>query len=320
MENVSEDEMMIIETAKRLDKEKREMQINATAEQVAEYEKKKQEDDRKLYARAHQLRALALSSDPKFFEIGKDELELLKRYFPEDAKRLAEKLEKAKQQDKKRPGSVDRTNLLIEIEGLASKAFKVMLENIKMDKKRMLEARARENEKRKSEITPKMQSEVENERGLEPKAMKEPEETSKYVLREKSDGIIGGAVKGVKENLEDGYTEGKTGKKVERQEEKQYEVVEVREKSQEKQKPEKSHKKGKPEKVASVSMEEIRKEQEKMNGSSGNSSNGLSQEEIERRLKNYNKKTQERAEQNQSKQQSEPSNGMQMMPRGYKKN
>lgn len=321
MEELTQEQASVLETAKRLAKEKEELAKIATKEQVQEYERRKQEEDRRLYARAHQIRAFVLSGDPKFYEIGKEELDILAKYFPEDAKKMQEKLAKAKEQDKKKPGSVDRTNLLMEIEGLAKKAFMVMMENLKMDKKKQMENQASKPAKPQG-VTPKMQSEVENEKEpvKEKTTQKEPE--TKYVLREKQDGLVGGTIKDVTENLEDGYEEGLTGKKVERSNEREFEVVEVPTKKQQKlldREQKREQKKAKTEKVSSVSLDEINKAKQEMNSSS-NQGQGLSQEEIERRLKMYNQKTHEKAEKNMSQRQNEQSNDMQMMPRSFKKN
>ena len=101
-----------------------------------ELEQKRKQQQQQLIVKAHQIRAVCMSGNTEFFKIGQEECDLLRKVFPDEAdkllaKALKDKFEKAENKEKKNPGSVNRSSLLEEIEGLCSKAFKLMLENMK---------------------------------------------------------------------------------------------------------------------------------------------------------------------------------------------
>lgn len=326
MSELSKDELEVV---KRIDNENQRLKASMDAEAFKEFEKQEEAKDIDLIKKRNRLRAMALGTDPEFLKLSEEELNLLKRYYPEDAKKIMEKIKKAKEQEAKtkKPNVEMRTELLTEIMGLAEKTLKVMIENLKIKNNRL---KAEHPEIHFKENTPKSaserQNEVENVPEKHQQKIEEPE--TQYVLKEKKEGIISGSVKNIERDLKDGYTEGYTGVKPERVEENEYEVVAVRDKKQEKawekqQKQErKESKKRKEDKVSAVSLDEINREKENMYADLNKiSKNELNAEEVQRRLDAYNKKTQMKAEQNQMGRQNEqPSSGMQMMPRSYKKN
>lgn len=327
MSELSKDELEVV---KRIDNENQRLKASMDAQQFKEFEKEEEAKDLELIKKRNRLRAMALGTDPEFLKLSEEEINLLKRYYPEDAKKILEKIKKAKEhEDKtKKPNVEMRTELLTEIMGLAEKTLKVMIENLKIKNNRL---KAEHPEIKFKENTPKSMSEKQNEMGnvSEKSQQKVEKPETQYVLREKKEGFLSGSVKDIERDIKDGYTEGYTGVKPERVDEKEYEVVAVRDKKQEKawekqqqERKEKENKKGKVDKVSSVSLDEINREKENMNADLNKiSNNKLTAEEVQRRLDAYNKKTQMRAEKNQiGRQNEQPSSGMQMMPRGYKKN
>lgn len=326
MSELSKDELEVV---KRIDNENQRLKASMDAQQFKEFEKEEEAKDLELIKKRNRLRAMALGTDPEFLKLSEEEINLLKRYYPEDAKKILEKIKKAKEhEDKtKKPNVEMRTELLTEIMGLAEKTLKVMIENLKIKNDRL---KAEHPEIKFKENTPKSMSEKQNEMENVPEKSQQKVEKpeTQYVLREKKEGFLSGSVKNIERDIKDGYTEGYTGVKPERVDEKEYEVVAVRDKKQEKawekqQKQErKEKKKGKADKVSAVSLDEINREKENMNADLNKVSNHqFSEEEMKRKIEEYNKKTQMRAEKNQiGRQNEQPSSGMQMMPRSYKKN
>lgn len=328
MSELSKDELEVV---KRIDNENQRLKASMDTQQFKEFEKEEEAKDLELIKKRNRLRAMALGTDPEFLKLSEEEINLLKRYYPEDAKKILEKIKKAKEQEDKtkKPNVEMRTELLTEIMGLAEKTLKVMIENLKIKNNRL---KAEHPEIKFKENTPKSMSEKQNEMENVPEKSQQKVEKpeTQYVLREKEEGFLSGSVKNIERGVKDGYTEGYTGVKPERVDEKEYEVVAVRDKKQEKawekqqqqERKEKENKKRKVDKVSSVSLDEINREKENMNADLNKISNReLTAEEVQRRLDAYNKKTQIRAEKNQiGRQNEQPSSGMQMMPRSYKKN
>lgn len=329
MSELSKEELEVV---KRIDNENQRLKATMDAQQFKEFEKEEEAKDLELIKKRNRLRAMALGTDPEFLKLSEEEINLLKRYYPEDAEKILEKIKKAKEhEDKtKKPNIEMRTDLLTEIMGLAEKTLKVMIENLKIKNNRL---KAEHPEINFKENSPKSMSEKQNEMENVPEKSQQKIEKpeTQYVLKEKKEGLLSGSVKDIERDVKDGYIEGYTGVKPERVDEKEYEVVAVHDKKQElawekqqqqERKEKENRKKEKVDKVSSVSLDEINREKENMNADLNKISNSkLTAEEVQRRLDAYNKKTQMRAEKNQiGRQNEQPSSGMQMMPRGYKKN
>ena len=162
----------------------------------------------------------------------------------------------------------------MEIESLANKAFKTMLENMKSQKK---PEQAKKEEPKFSEYQiDEMQREFEQSKQDRDDAKKESIEAEKNrPAQTKTNG--GGAKGDLIQDLEDSYYEGYTGKKVvhkEKEKEKKTEIP-VSKKEQKKldkaqKKMEKQQKKlakaQKKNKVSAVSLDEINKAKDELNG------------------------------------------------------
>ena len=272
-------------------------------------EKQKNEINRKLVIKANQIRAFCFAHNPEFFEIGKEMCELLEKFFPEDAKRLKEKIISKQKKDEKQPGSVDYPELLSEIEGLAKKAFKNMLENFKGGgsvapanaNAAKLNAAKYDQE---LQVNKEKQKDIENQMKASKDAEKAAAEKEKNRPAQNYDKPKGKS--DFAQSLKDSYIEGLTGKKIERKEERHAEVKlpekndknfkkeqKLLAKEQKKlQKEQRKLEKHGKEKVSSLSAEELAKAKEELNGNKPK----ISQEEADK-LKEYNQKKAAQAEQ-----------------------
>ena len=269
-------------------------------EAKAAEERRQKEHQKKLLIRAQQVKMMAQAKDIRFFEFGKEECELLEKFFPEDARKLKERLKQEERKEKNKKGSVDYDNLLMEIEGLCSKAFKVMLENLKRkEQRRVYEESKREQS---NEVSPAERSSVEN-------VQEAPEKSTMGVEKEEIVVEKNRDAYGLKEKTEDGYAEAMTGEKPQRQEQpKEYEVKVVSKKEQKKldkeqKKAEKAQRKAekseKSQKVQPISMDAVKKEMESM----GQGIKDAKTEQMaQQKLDAYNKQVQARAQANKANQ------------------
>jgi len=298
-----------------------------------EMEQRKKEYERQLIVKAHQIRAVCMAGGSEFFKIGKEECEILRKVFPNEADKLLadamkEKFDKAEKKDKKNPGSVDRTNLLQELEGLCGKALKTMLENMKSSDKSKENQGSGLSDAEKGISNAKQMSEVENVKAKEEaqkakedpqKAKENPNSAKETVVKNKKKGVL----EGIKENLQDGHHEGFTGEKVIRREQeqdapapqapvskKEQKKLDKQQKKDEKAqrkeekiqaKQEKAEKKAaKKQKVAPISKEDLDSEKGQ---DEAKSADAEAQEKANQaKLDAYNKKVAERAQANQAKQ------------------
>lgn len=264
-------------------------------ERKSELERKKFEENRNLVNKANQLRACCYAHNPEFFQVGKEECELLEKFFPAEAKKLKEKLDREQKKDERHPGSVNYSDLLMEIEGLANKAFKTMLENMKSQQK-SAEQKEKETPFKSDAEIEKMQREYDNERQSYETAKRESMEAEKNrPAQKKSEG---GAKGELLQDLEDSYYEGYTGKTINRPKQKTEEVPmskkEQKKLEKQQKKMEKAQKKlekaKKGNKVSAVSLDELNQAKGEMN--SGNSNQANIEAE---KLKAYENKLKERA-------------------------
>lgn len=290
-----------------------------------EIAKKKKEQERQLIIKAHQIRAVCMTGDTEFFKIGQEECDLLRKIFPDEADKLLaqatkEKFNKAEKKEQKAPGSVDRSSLLQEIEGLCSKAFKLMMENMKKSSKPAEQKESGLSDAEKNIGNAAQMSEVENVKEEPKKVQEMPKES--FTKDKKKDNSFANRVK---ENVEDGYQEGMTGIKVERP--KEEEPVKLSKKEQKKldkeqKKSEKAQKKAekaqKHQKVAPISKDAI---DQARGGSVQKSAEELRQDEINKqKLEEYNKRLQERVSAKEKSSQMSNQNVREMSGPARKKN
>lgn len=262
-----------------------------------ELERKQFEKNIKL---ANQARAFCYAHNPGFFEVGKEECELLEKYFPEDAKKLKEKFSREQKKDERHPGSVNYSDLLTELEGLAAKAFKTMLENMKSSKPKTTTEKKEEKPLSEFEMD-QMQKEYDQEKKEYDNAKRESQEAEKNrPAQTKNDSF--GAKSQIIQDLEDSYYEGYTGKKVVREKttssspnsslskKEQKKMLKQQKKMEKAQKKlEKAQKKNKE--VSSISLDEINKAKNEM----GQGKSTQSAEDA-KKLKAYENSLKERQE------------------------
>ena len=302
-EEVISTESLLTEEGKISEEKKKELERQLL-------EKQKNEINRKLVIKANQIRAFCFAHNPEFFEIGKEMCELLEKFFPEDAKKLKEKIMSKQKKDERQPGSVNYPELLSEIEGLAKKAFKTMLENFKgsgsaapsnVNNAKLNAAKYDQQ----LEANKQKQQEIENKIKASKDAEKTAAEKEKNRPAQNYDKPKGKS--DFAQSLQDAYMEGFTGKKIERKEEKETKVKlpEVKKdknykkeqkllaKEQKKlQKEQRKLERQGKEKVSSLSAEELAKAKEELSGNKPK----ISQEEADK-LKEYNQRKATQAEQ-----------------------